>query len=199
MSTSVAVLTDLVDLVRSGAARLGPAQQTRLVLVDGPAGSGKSSLAAQLGTALPAQVVHMDDLYPGWQGLVDGIDRLGKQIIDPLQFGALARFQRYDWERGEYAEWHEVPAEPVLVVEGCGAGARRFDPVTTLLIWVEADDALRLRRGLARDGEAVRAEWMRWMADEASIYAAEETRDRADVRLDGFGSVVNLGRADGLR
>lgn len=198
------VLAGLLRRVRGGPARLGPAADRpvgaadgcRLVVVDGPAGSGKTTLAARLGATLPAPVVHMDDLYAGWSGMAEGVDRLEEQVLAPLAAGRAGRYQRYDWAAGRYAEWHDVPRTPYLVVEGCGAGARRFAPLTTLLVWVEADDELRLRRGLERDGAAAREHWLAWMAAERDLYDAEGTARRADVRLDGFGREV--GRPAGL-
>jgi cytidylate kinase len=169
VSVSSAVLADLVARVHDGAAHLGRGRPAgpgvpagtgcRLVVVDGPAGSGKTTLAAQLATALPAQVVHMDDLYEGWTGMAAGVDRLVEQVLDPLAAGRKGRYQRYDWTLGEYAEGHDVPFAPFLVVEGCGAGSRRVAGLTTLLVWVEADDDVRLARGLARDGDAARDPW----------------------------------------
>ena len=45
-------------------------------LIDGPSGSGKTTLAAEIeqhwNSAVKLQVVHMDDLYPGWDGLAEG-------------------------------------------------------------------------------------------------------------------------------
>ncbi len=78
-----------------------------------------------------------------------------------------------------------VPAAGVLIVEGCGAGPRRLDPWTTLRIWVEAPAALRLPRGLARDGEDLAAHWRRWQESEARHFAADDTRARAQLRVDG--------------
>jgi hypothetical protein len=73
------------------------------------------------------------------------------------------------------------------VVEGCGAAARQVDALGAFRVWVEADDVERLRRGLERDGDDAREHWLRWMADEAAHYEREDTRQRADLRLDGFG------------
>jgi hypothetical protein len=47
-----------------------------------------------------------------------------------------------------------------------------------------------LRRGLERDGADARDHWLRWMADEAAHYEREDTRVRADVRLDGLGKLT---------
>lgn len=185
MTVPPEVLGDLLDRIRSADARL--------VCVDGPAGSGKTTLAAQLADALEAPVVHMDDLYEGWEaGPGGGAARLREWVLEPRGAGEPARYRRYDWVDGQWAEWHEVRTEVHLVVEGCGSAARQVDafPGGVLRLWVEADDDERLRRGLARDGEAARDQWLRWMRDEAEHFARENTRERADVRLDGFGAVV---------
>ncbi|MFC8921615.1 uridine kinase [Cellulosimicrobium sp. NPDC057127] len=166
------------------------ARGTRLVVVDGPAGSGKTTLAAQLGAALPAQVLHMDDLYEGWQGLEPAWDRLDAWVLRPLAAGRPGRYRRFDWGLDRFAEWHDVPSAPYLVVEGCGSARREADAVASLRVWVEAADDLRLRRGLDRDGEDARAHWLAWMETEREHYARHRTRERADVLLDAFGRPV---------
>ncbi|MBO0608144.1 AAA family ATPase [Myceligenerans salitolerans] len=184
MTVTPEVLGGLLDRVRS--------VDARLVCVDGPAGSGKTTLAAQLADALEVPVVHMDDLYEGWEaGPTGGAANLRRWVLEPLAAGRHARYRRYDWEGACWAEWHDVPPSVHLVVEGCGSAARQVDgfPGGVLRIWVEADDDERLRRGLARDGEEARDHWIRWMRDEGDHFARERTRERADVRLDGFGAV----------
>lgn len=157
----------------------------RLVCVDGPAGSGKSTLAAALAVALGgAPVVHLDDLYPGWEGLPE----VGGRVLDlltPLAQGRAGRYRRYDWVSGGYAEEHAVAPGPWLVLEGVGAGQSAWASLTTLLVWVEVPDDLRLERGIGRDGEGMRSHWVRWMAGEREHFARERTRERADVHVDG--------------
>ena len=82
-----------------------------------------------------------------------------------------------------------MPVTDHLVVEGCGAARRAADPVAVLRVWVEAPSDVRLARGLARDGEAMRAEWLTWMRAEDAHFAAEATRERADVLVDGCASM----------
>lgn len=52
-------------------------------------------------------------------------------------------------------------------------------------MWVEAPAPLRLARGLARDGEPLAGHWRRWQESAAAHFAAEDTRARADLRVDG--------------
>lgn len=175
-------IDELVSRVRDAAPRLGP---VRLVCVDGPSGSGKSTLAELLAERMGAQIVHMDDLYEGWSGLGKVWDRLEEWVLAPLRSGRPGRYRRYDWVRSEYAEWHDVPLAPVLVVEGVGSADLPIDSDATLKIWVEAPRELRFERGIARDGEAYLPYWEAWAAEEDRHFAAHRTRERADVLLDG--------------
>ena len=183
----MALISELAGRVLEGPARCGG---TRLVCVDGPSGSGKTVLAGRLAAALGgAPLVHMDDLFPGWDGLAEAVPLVHGQIVAPLVAGRPAGYRRYDWDRGRYAEHHDLGRPAVLVVEGVAAGARAVAGHASLLVWVEAPRVERFRRGMVRDGEAYRPHWERWARQEAAHFAAEGTRARADVRVDGAPTV----------
>ncbi|MCY7342361.1 MAG: uridine kinase [Pseudonocardia sp.] len=178
---------DVADRVCRADPRCGA---TRLVCVDGPSGSGKTVLADRLAIALrgPA-LVHMDDLYPGWDGLADAVSLLEDLVVAPLAAGRPARYRRYDWGRGEYAEEHDLGTPPLLVVEGVGSGARAIATRAVLLMWVEAPREERFRRGISRDGESYRPHWERWARHEDAHFTVEGTRVRADLLVDGAPAV----------
>ena len=168
----------MLDLGRSRPPTLGRA---RLVCVDGPAGSGKTTLAAALHALEPrSTVVHLDDLLDGWGGL-RGVARRLDPLLLPLARDEPGRYERYDWHAERFAAWVVVDPTPLLVVEGVGSGTLRHAGLCTVLVWVEVDDDLRLRRGMQRDGEAARPHWERWMLEERAVFLDEGTRERADV------------------
>lgn len=176
----------LAARVLAAPARLGA---VRLVTVDGPAGSGKTTLADGLAGALgdAAALVHLDDLYAGWT-LTGAVGRLQAGVLAPLSQGRAGTHHRYDWATRRFAEEVvPVPVRAVLLVEGCGSSPRALDPWTTLRIWVEAPADVRLARGLARDGAQLEREWRRWQVTEAAEFDREGTRERADLRVDGDG------------
>ena len=184
--------TETLETITGIARERGPqCGTTTVIAVDGPAGSGKTTLAGALADAAGAQLVHMDDLYLGWTGLEGSADRLREEILAPLWLGRIGRYRRYDWYAEELAETHEVAPGGTVVVEGVGcvrAGTRGFFSVIT---WVEADDAIRLARGLARDGAAAEGHWRDWMREERDVFSRARTRELAQVRVDAWGRIAS--------
>lgn len=185
-----AVAALVVELATARPPTLGTG---RLVCVDGPAGSGKTTLAAAVATLTGAQVVHMDDLMHGWEGATDTTAQL-RGLLQPMADSRPGRYAEWDWHQDRVAREVTVPAAAWLVVEGVGSGNPEVAPLTTVLVWVEADDDLRLARGLERDGVAMREHWLGFMREEAIMFAAHRTRERADVLVDGTGAAAPVVR-----
>lgn len=152
-----------------------------VIAVDGPSGAGKTVLADAVAQHLACPVVHMDDLYAGWDGLADAVPRLRSQLLEPLCAGVAAVHRRWDWERGDWADAVVLPPTPVLVVEGCGSSARPAGDLATVRVWVDAPVEVRKRRALERDGETYQPHWEQWARQEAALFGADRTRARADV------------------
>lgn len=180
MSDAANRAAEVLEHARSRPPTLGAG---RLVCVDGPAGSGKTTLAAEIAALAAAPVVHLDDLYPGWDGLFD-VDVQVLGLLRPLAEGRPGSYQRYDWAAGEYRETHRVVPVPLLVLEGVAAGNRSWRDLITTLVWIEAPVEVRLARGLERDGESERTHWTAWMGDEDRLFADQDTRAHADLVLD---------------
>ncbi len=155
-----------------------------LVCVDGPSGSGKTTLAAELVARVPgAAVVHTDELLDGWDGL-PGLPAQLAALVVPLAAGRASAYRRYDWRAGRYAARVPVRPAPVLVLEGVGAGTALLDAYRSVLVWLDAPVPVRRARGLAREGADFAPYWEAWQRAELAHFAAERTRDRADLRVE---------------
>jgi len=153
---------------------------TTAVVIDGPSGSGKSTFATRLAEATGAGLLRLEDMYPGWDGLDEGAQRLVDDVLGPLSRGEQATIRRWDWLEMREREREPLVTEPLLVIEGVGAGSRAASPFISLLIWLEAETEERYARAIARDGEVYLDHWDRWAAQEQVTFAREATRDRAD-------------------
>ena len=178
-----------VDAVVALAAAAEPrCAATVVVAIDGPSGAGKTTLAKGVADALEAlgtvEVVHMDLLFPGWDGLAEAPGLLTTQVLEPIAGGRPAAYRLWSWVRDAWDGTRDVAPSRFLVVEGCGSSVMPAGAYAAVRVFVEADRALRMDRGIARDGEAYRPQWERWAAQEARLYAADRTRERADLVVD---------------
>lgn len=159
----------------------------RLVTVDGYSGAGKSRWTNRLARALGrVPTVHLDFFYPGWDGLVGGVELAVEWVAAPLAAGRPARWRRFDWAAGRFAEWHETPWAPVVVLEGCGAGSAVLRPFTATAVWIDTPAAVRERRLHARrDRPTYAPHRTRWAAQEEALFAVERPWEHAAVHVDG--------------
>ena len=175
----------VVALALRAPARCG---DTVVVAIDGPSGSGKTTLAQGVAGALAdvdtVEVVHMDRIFPGWDGLAVAPGLLTEQVLVPISHGRRAAYRLWDWERDEWDGMCRVTPSHFLVVEGCGSSVQPAGQYAAVAVFVEADRALRMDRGVARDGETYRPHWERWADQESLLFGADRTRERADLVID---------------
>lgn len=129
-----------------------------VVTIDGYSGSGKSTLAAALARLVSDwQVLHLDDWYPGWDGLAAGAD-IARRIAADLRAGRASSYEAWDWENGTTGATTRVPLAPTII-EGCGA----IEAVADLAVWIaDPGEDERRHRALARDGQTYAPHWQRW-------------------------------------
>ena len=189
-----AIVSRVLELLDSGVT-------TPIVLIDGRAGSGKSTLADSVqralfreGDSLP-RVIHMDDLYLGWDGLQAGVDYLMRFVLGPvaqvghsLGAGPIASWQEYDWALGERNRWREFSGGTPLIIEGCGALSAAAAELANLRVWLDVPEPIRRERWTQREGHQFDDKWALWAAQELDFYAREKSAELADfvVRDEGL-------------
>ena len=171
----------MVAAILGARGRSAARDRRAVVLVDGRSGAGKTVLAEALAPRLDAQLVSLDDLYPGWEGLEAGSDAVHETVLRARAPG----WTRWDWAARAPAEWHPVDPDRAIVIEGCGALSRANRALATFGIWIEADAAERRRRFSERDHGRFDRFWRPWAEQEDAFIAREHPRRLADRVLEG--------------
>ena len=164
-----------------------------IIAIDGRSGAGKTTLAIELVARLrehhKVSLFHLEDIYPGWNGLAAGIERYVSTVLQPLQHGKPAEWVSWDWNRHYDGETRTTQPAEIVLVEGVGAAAEAARPFLAAVIWADSPEHDRRSRALERDGASYEPYWDQWAAQEQEWLAADDVPAHADVR------VVNL--ADG--
>jgi uridine kinase len=179
---------------------------TAIVAVSGFGGAGKSTLATELRDVLrdvqqglDVQVVSADDFIVGrmqershdWAS-VDRA-RLREQVLEPAHSTARIRYQRYDWPSDELADWRELVAPHVLIIEGVGILHPDLVALFDLTVWVDVPLDLASERGRRRDKDTYGvdhdAQWRDiWAPNDAAFAERFGPRETADILFAASGT-----------
>jgi uridine kinase len=169
-----------------------------VVGIDGLGGSGKSRLADALRDELSgaAQIVRMDDFclpsdlrpaQPETSGDLFDWRRLRDDVLVPIASGADGGYRRYDWASDSVEPaTHRVEADAPVIVEGVSALRRELRDLYQVRVFVTCPRAVRLRRGVARDGEGALRRWCDlWMPAEDRYLRTHDPEAAADIVVRG--------------
>lgn len=156
-----------------------------VVLIDGQSGAGKTSLARQLVARWPlkgrVQLVALDSIYPGWDGLSDGVEAARTLILKPHGRGLIGIWQRWDWDASAPAEAHAVDPSLPLIVEGSGLLTSATARLGDVRVWLESPLVSRKHRALERDGDTYRPHWDQWAEQEERHLVRDDPRRHATL------------------
>jgi len=159
-----------------------------VIAIDGPAGAGKTTLAHEIFLALSnqmsVQVIHMDDLYDGWENaLSKDLSKILQYVVSQHEVKSPASIQRYNWESSSFGESEELPVSDLLILEGVGCGDKELQDRFAALIWMEIDPEDGLKRVVNRDGLQVQDQMQKWLRTQAEYFLQHSTREKADFIL----------------
>lgn len=158
-----------------------------IIAIDGRSGAGKTTLAIELAARLrehhKVSLFHLEDIYPGWNGLAAGIERYVSTVLKPLHSGSPAEWVSWDWTRHYDGDTRTTQPAEIVLVEGVGAAAAAARPYLDAVVWADAPEQERHSRAIARDGESYAPYWDLWAAQEQEWLAADDVPSHAEVRV----------------
>ncbi len=148
--------------------------RTWRLVIDGPSGAGKTQLATRLARQANAQIVHMDHLYPGWDGLKEGSKAVENILTGP------ASYRQWNWEKQEWGRTQNLDPNKNWIIEGCGSLTKTTRKHVDYAIWLEVDPQVGKQRALKRDGDMFRPHWEQWHQQEEQHWKENEPWTLAD-------------------
>ncbi|MDO5618607.1 hypothetical protein [Kocuria sp.] len=162
-----------------------PTRKPHLIGIDGRSGAGKTSLASQLSEVLSVTrdvvTFHLEDIYPGWDGLAQGIEIYNDSILATLREEQDAYWAAWDWLADSSGGPRLTRPAEIVILEGVGACNWVAREVLDVSVWVELPEAQRRTRALNRDGKSYLEFWDRWAAQENQYLEADPVWESADI------------------
>ena len=157
------------------------AANPQIILIDGPAGAGKTTLALNLQSELNCEVVHLDYVYDGWENaLSNSLTNVLVNLVSAFAKGIEFELPIYNWEKMCFDSVRIIKPAPALIIEGVGAGQSAIRGYASSLYWLDIDSEIGLKRVLNRDGAQFESQMLAFQEREAKHFEVERTRDFAD-------------------
>ena len=159
-----------------------------LLAIDGPAGAGKTTLAAKLEAEFSAhstvRTIHMDDLYDGWEGALGGAltQTLG-EITSAHLNGTKCTIKIFNWHLMKFDRQEVIAPTDYLILEGVGAAQAVVRNAGATTYWLDIDAEAGLKRVLARDGAHIEKEMRQWQIQQAIHFEVDQTRENCEFKL----------------
>lgn len=156
-----------------------------LIAIDGPAGAGKTTLATKFERDLSlnnsVSVIHMDDLYAGWENALDEqLTQRLKEIVEAFTSHSTFTFSIFNWSSNSFDSFRTIEPTDILIIEGVGAGQKIVRDSGATLYWLDIEPSIGLERVLARDGHDIEHHMRTWQIDQARFFESDLTRNHAD-------------------
>ena len=183
--TQISPISELVELIQSSSIKCG---ETKLICIDGPAGSGKTTLANSLSKYLDkCPIVHMDEIYEGWEESLSQktTNDLYQWIIEPLLKKQIIEFFKFDWTISKRNEKVVIRSHPYLIIEGVGSSVKKISEHASLKIWIEVNQSLGVERVLKRDGQQIKDQMKNWQIQELNYFNENKTKENSNIWIDG--------------
>jgi uridine kinase len=156
-----------------------------LIAIDGRAGAGKTTLAAsffnELSVDKTVAVIHMDDLYDGWENaLSEHLTQTLESIVKSHQSKVAFEIDIFNWQSMSFDSKRVIHPVDILILEGVGAGQKVVRDAGATLYWLDIDAEVGIQRVLNRDGNQIASQMKQWQIAQEIHFLRDKTRENAE-------------------
>ncbi|MBR3018094.1 MAG: hypothetical protein IKH57_13640 [Clostridia bacterium] len=164
----------------------------KLITIDGPCASGKTTFAEKLSLLLHAPVIHTDDFViphqqktPARLSIPGGncdAERLVAEVLKPWKEGQPVRFRRYDCRKGRLLPGEELPDTQLLILEGSYCNLPVIRKYADVRLFLDTPENVRMERLRVRESEeSLQRFFEMWIPLEKAYFTAYGLPDEGCV------------------
>lgn len=165
-----------------------------VIVIDGFAASGKSTMAKQLADILEGSIVRIDDFFlpkdlRTEERLAEAggnvhYERFKREVIENLSKNEEFEYRKFDCGKMDYGEYICVPAAKWRIVEGSYSHHPYFGEYGDIRVFSEVDSEEQMRRIIARNGKIMAERFEKlWIPMENRYFQVYNIGELAKLRV----------------
>lgn len=174
------------------------AEQKYIISIDGPCGSGKSTIAEELRRETACNVLHMDDFYlpfadrdKNWMNIIAGhmdFNRLIEKVLRPYKEGRKTEYISYDCHSDKYLQEIEIDLNKPLIIEGSYTSHPCLKEFVDYKVFIDIDSKLQIERITKRNPKVVDKFVSMWIPFENNYFETLKIKDESNLVIKSVNS-----------
>lgn len=174
------------------------AEKRSIISIDGPCGSGKSTIAEEIRNKTLCNVLHMDDFYlpfanrdKNWMNMIAGhmdFNRLIEKVLKPYKEGRKTEYISYDCHNDNYLQEIDIDLMKPLIIEGSYSSHPCLNEYVDYKVFIDIDSELQKDRLTKRNPKVVDKFISMWIPFENNYFEALDIRGKSDLIIQSINS-----------
>jgi len=162
-----------------------------VISIDGPCGSGKTTISKEIEEKLHFNILHMDDFYlpfqkrdKNWMNIIAGhmdFDRLIDNVLEPYKERHKVNYISYDCHSDKFMQEIPVDLNKFLVIEGSYTAHPLLAKYVDLRIYIDIDKDTQVDRLTKRNSDVVDKFISMWVPYEYRYFEELKIKELSDL------------------
>ena len=164
-----------------------------IISIDGPCGSGKTTIASEIENEFGYNILHMDDFYlpfyerdKNWMNIVAGhmdFERLISNVIVPYKNKCKTKYISYDCHSDKFMQEISIDLNKVLIIEGSYSSHPKLNKYIDKKIFIDIDSKKQIERLGKRNPDTVDRFISMWVSFENKYFDSLKLRESCDIYI----------------